>query len=89
MKTVAEHGLANFNVVGWAGFFVRSGTPEPIIQKIADGLKKVYDTGEIQQLLGSKGMDVITNTPKEFANFVAKDREMWCDVIRAQNIKVQ
>lgn len=88
VKTVAEQGYPQFDTVGWTGLFVRSGTPEPIVNKIADALTSVYATGKLQKLLGSKGLDVETTTPKDFARFVAKERKTWCDVIKASDIKV-
>jgi len=88
VPTVAEQGYPEYDVAGWTGLFVRSGTPDAIVQKIAAALRTVYATGELQKLLGTKGLDVTTTTQPEFADFVASERKTWCDVIKAANIKV-
>lgn len=88
VKTVAEQGYPDFDTVGWTGLFAPAGTPKEIVEKIATGLQKVYETGKLQKTLGSKGLDVTTNTPAEFAQYVAKERDTWCGVIKRADIKV-
>lgn len=88
VKTVAEQGYPAFDTVGWTGLFARAGTPDEIVDKIAIALQKVYATGKLQETLGSKGLDVTTTTPKDFAQYVAQERETWCEVIKRANIKV-
>lgn len=88
VPTVAEQGYPEFDTVGWTGLFAPKGTPEAIVNKIAEGLQKVYASGKLQQTLGSKGLDVTTTTPKEFAQYVANEEKTWCDVIKRGNIKV-
>lgn len=88
VKTVAEQGYPDFDTVGWTGLFAPAGTPAAIVEKIAAGLQQVYDTEKLQKSLGSKGLDVTTTTPAEFAKYVAQERDTWCDVIKQANIKV-
>jgi tripartite-type tricarboxylate transporter receptor subunit TctC len=88
VPTVAEQGYPDYDVAGWTGLFVRSGTPDAIVQKIAAALRATYATGELQKLFGAQGLDVTTTTQREFAAFVDKERKSWCDVIHAAHIKV-
>lgn len=88
VKTIAEQGYPTFDTVGWTGLFAPAGTPQEIVEKIAGALQTVYATGKLQKTLGSKGLDVTTNTPKEFSSYVKQERKTWCDVIRRANIKV-
>ncbi|CAG2151318.1 hypothetical protein LMG31506_04385 [Cupriavidus yeoncheonensis] len=89
VPTIAEQGYPKYDVAGWTGLFVRSGTSAEIVEKISTALQRVYATGKLQKLLGSQGLDVTTNTQAEFAAFVAKERQTWCDVIKTANIKVE
>jgi len=88
VKTIAEQGYPDFDTVGWTGLFAPAGTPAAIVNKIATGLQQVYATGKLQNSLGSKGLDVTTTTPADFAQYVAQERQTWCDVIQRANIKV-
>lgn len=88
VKTVAEQGYPEFDTVGWTGLFAPAGTPPEVVEKIAKALQDVYATGKLQGTLGSKGLDVTTTTPAEFSKFVADERDVWCDVIKRANIKV-
>jgi len=88
VKTIAEQGYPDFDTVGWTGLFAPAGTPAAIVNKIATGLQQVYATGKLQNFLGSKGLDVTTTTPADFAQYVAQERQTWCDVIQRADIKV-
>lgn len=88
VPTVAEQGYPDFDTVGWTGLFAPAGTPPEIVNKIAEGLQQVYATGKLQETLGSRGLDVVTTTPTEFAQYVAQERDTWCEVIERADIKV-
>ena len=88
VKTVAEQGYPEFDTVGWTGLFAPAGTPQPVVDKLAAALKKVYATNKLQSTLGSKGLDITTTTPEDFTQYVNQERNTWCDVIKSANIKV-
>ncbi len=54
----------------WFGFLVPTGTPQPIIQKINEGLNKSLDDPKVRAVLDSAGLFVAGGSPDEFATFL-------------------
>jgi tripartite-type tricarboxylate transporter receptor subunit TctC len=87
VPTLSELGYA-VNSVGWLGLFVQAGTPQPIIDRIYSALRKAYDSPDIK---GAKrtGLDlVLSASPHEFADYVARERVTWAKVIKQSKIKL-
>src|SRR3546814_16469420 len=59
IPTIAEQGYPDYDVAGWTGLFVRSGTPAPLVNQINAQLQRVHAPGHLQKLLGTTG------TPEE------------------------
>jgi tripartite-type tricarboxylate transporter receptor subunit TctC len=87
VPTVAEQGLKNFNVEGWQGFTVRTGTPEPVIHAIAAAYTKVIASPEIRRKLTEAGIDPVAGTPEQFTSYIQAETVKWKTVIRERNIK--
>jgi len=87
--TVAESGVAGFDVTVWFGLMAPAGTPVDIVNKINADTRKALATPAMLAKLNAVGMDVITNSPAEFATLMGDDVRKWGDVIRKANIKFQ
>jgi tripartite-type tricarboxylate transporter receptor subunit TctC len=88
VPTVAEQGYPGFDVVGWTGLFVPAGTPQSICEKIAAAVKKAYESPEMQRT-GSRGVEFVATTPREFGVFAAQERIKWAKVIKQANITLE
>jgi tripartite-type tricarboxylate transporter receptor subunit TctC len=76
LPTVAEV-LPGFRATGWAVLLAPLGTPEPIIRKVSEDLKKVASEPELQQRLSTLGSSTNPMTPSETANFITKQQQLW------------
>jgi tripartite-type tricarboxylate transporter receptor subunit TctC len=88
VPTVAEQGYPGFDVVGWTGLFVPAGTPASITEKIAAAVKKAFESPEMQRT-GSRGVELVATTPREFGEFAAQERIKWAKVIKQANITLE
>lgn len=57
------------------GLAVASGTPDAIVQRIADALAKGMNTDDIRKRVEASGLEVSTNTPAEYAALLEGQRE--------------
>ena len=87
LPTVDEGGLKGSEIVGWHGFFAPAGTPREIVERVNGTVAKVLGTREMRELWTSQGMQVVTNTPGEFAQRIRADYEKYGRVIRAVGIQ--
>ncbi len=88
VPTIAELGYPGFEAVGWAGLFAPSGTPRPIIERLAGAVRAAMASPEVQRLAG-RGVDLDPQTPDQFAAFVRAEAEKWGRVIRQAGIRAQ
>ena len=89
VPTVAELGYPGFSGEGWGGVVVTKGTPNEIVMKVSNDLRKVLDNPATQQRLVAAGL-VVDNQPRdEWIAFTRKTLITWGEVARRNNIKVQ
>jgi tripartite-type tricarboxylate transporter receptor subunit TctC len=87
VPTVAESGLPGFDVTVWLGLLAPAGTPVAIIDRLHRESINILEMKEIRDKLATLGMDVIGNSPKEFASVIKSETPFWADVIRRAGIK--
>lgn len=87
LPTVSET-LPGFVTGAWYGLWVAVGTPQPIIDKINADVKKVLAAEDMIAFMRRNGLDPVTSTPSEFAQFIAKDSAKTAQVIKAANVKI-
>lgn len=89
VPTLAETGLAGFEISGWYGLAAPAGTPRAIIAKLHGEIVKALKLPEIQQRIGDLGADVVGNTPQEFSAKIARELKQFGPVVKAANIKAE
>jgi tripartite-type tricarboxylate transporter receptor subunit TctC len=87
VPTVAEAGLADFEVTTWYGVLVPAGTPRPVVARLNAELVKAMHAPEMQEKLAAMGTDPLTSTPEEFAAYIKSEIAKWGDVIRKAGVK--
>ncbi len=89
VPTVAELGYPGFSGEGWGGVVVTRGTPDAIVMKISNDLRKVLNDPAVQQRLVGAGLMVDNQPRDEWSAFFRKTHATWGEVARRNNIKVQ
>lgn len=89
VPTAAEAGLPEFEVVGWNGYFARTGTPPEIIARLNTTLSAAIKGKDFADYTHGLGSEVGGNTPDEFAAFVARENARWEKVVREMGIRVE
>lgn len=89
VPTVAESGVAEFDVRSWMGLATSAGTPQPIIDRLNAEMQRALRTPEVRAKLEEIGGDVRGSTPAEMRNRVAAELKNWTQVIRQAGIKRQ
>jgi tripartite-type tricarboxylate transporter receptor subunit TctC len=87
VPTVRESGV-DFDNETWIGYFVRSGTPAPILAKLRADFDKVLAMPEVVSSLEKRGYRVIRLSPDKTEQLVASDIEKWTQLIRSAGIRV-
>ena len=88
LPTLAESGFPGFEAVPWFGLMAPSGTPPEVIDKIYRETVKDLAMPEVRKAMGEQGLDIIGNSPTEFAAVLAKEIPAWAKVIKETGIKI-
>lgn len=88
VQSVAEQGVAGFDVVAWDALFAPKGTPAPVVQKMSEHVAKALALPEMRKRMMDIGVEPLTMNPAQLRDFVKAERQKWGDVITAANIKV-
>ena len=82
VPTIAESGYVGFDAPAWWGMIAPAKVPPEIIAKIHSELIKVLRSPAISKRLDEQGIDIVGSNPKEFAEFVKKQMEIWGKVVK-------
>jgi len=73
VPTVAESGLAGFDLTSWHGVFVPPGTPRDVIDRLQHEIARIAQFPDVRQRMEATGNEAIGSTPEEFdAKFKAR-----------------
>ena len=78
-----------FDVATWHGLFAPAGTPRAIVDRIAEDVKRIYSTPEVQAKLKEVGAVAAPNTPDEFTAFASAERIKYRDIVKAAGLEPQ
>jgi tripartite-type tricarboxylate transporter receptor subunit TctC len=73
LATFKEAGYADVEFYIWAGLFAPKATPEPIVTKLRDAMRRVMKDPEVVKVFENAGSDPAYLDAPEFAEFVAAD----------------
>jgi len=88
LPTVAEAGLAGFDVFGWNGLLAPAGTPKSIIAKLHAEITRALQIPEIRERVAGFGFEPVGNSPEEFGEFIKADIAQWARVAKESGARV-
>ena len=87
VPTVAEQGYPGFETSQWYGLMAPAGTPDVIVQKLAQTAATAGKSPTVAERLAAEAAEPSTSTPKEFADFIKVEAARWNDVVKKSQIK--
>ena len=85
---MAEAGLPDYEISFWYGFFVPTGTPREIVQRLHQETAKALALPEVGKSLGREGTETAgSRSPDEFAAFIAEDAKLWARLVKDSGAK--
>jgi len=86
VPTLDELGLKGFNVVTWYGIAAPAGTPQPVVDKLADAFRRSLASPEVKAKLAQQGVDTFYLGPKDFAAYIHDDATRLGALIKSAGI---
>jgi tripartite-type tricarboxylate transporter receptor subunit TctC len=81
LPTVAET-VPGFKAMGWQGLMAPVGTPETIIRKASEDLRKVISDPAFKAQLAGRGSYPVAMSPTEVTAFIQDQQRQWSPVLQ-------
>ena len=89
VPTVAESGLAGYDVEAWYGIYLPATTPRYLVNKLSRDVNRVLQAADTRDRFSKLGFTVVGSTPEQFAAFSHSEIEKWRKVINVSNIQLE
>ena len=89
VPTLDESGMAGFDVVVWYAIFAPAATPKMIVARLHAELVKAIASNELRErLMGPLGVNPMSSTPEQLAQFSKSEIEKWRRVAQQAGVKI-
>ncbi len=89
VPTVAESGLAGFEMVSWYGMWGPSGLPGDISARLSAEISKAVRSPLATERLGGQGFVPVGSNSAQFAAYIRDEISRYAKIIKEANIKVE
>jgi tripartite-type tricarboxylate transporter receptor subunit TctC len=87
IPTIAEAGVAGYEVTNFFGMSAPAKTPRPILERLHSETVRVLKSPDVRDKLVGLGADPVGNTMEQYAVFMQNEIAKWAKVIKAAGIK--
>jgi len=88
VPTLAEAGLAGYEIGSWQGVFAPAGTPADIVKRLNVEIVKIINMPDVREKLVNLGAEPVGDTPDEFAALVKSEGAKWAAVVKQSGARV-
>ena len=89
VPTAKEAGVDNFVISIWYGILAPASTPRDVINRLNSEIHKALASSDLKGRLAAAGVEPLTNTPEQFADFIKSETVRYAKVIKDAGIKAQ
>jgi tripartite-type tricarboxylate transporter receptor subunit TctC len=89
VPTIAEAGVAGYEVNNCYGILIPAKTPVPIVNKLNREIVRVLRVSDMRSHLENLGFEVLGSTPEQFTAFAKADMAKWAKELQAAGIQPQ
>ncbi|MCX7144529.1 MAG: tripartite tricarboxylate transporter substrate-binding protein, partial [Proteobacteria bacterium] len=87
VPTVGET-VSGFEISSWLGLFAPAGTPPAIIRTLNAEAVRTLSSPDTRASLDAQGLNIVVNSPEQFAEQVKLDYERWGKLIKSIGVQL-
>ena len=87
--TLAESGWPGLSITSFGGLSVPSGTPAPVVKRIAEALNKALATPEVKARLEAQGGTVAPSSPEEYRDALQAEIGLTEKMMKSAKLEAQ
>lgn len=89
VPTMAEQGLAGYELSSWQAVFAPAGTPPAIVERLFTEIAKILKMPDVSKRLGDLGLDLSGMPPAQLAALVRSDVPRLGKVVKDSGAKAE
>jgi tripartite-type tricarboxylate transporter receptor subunit TctC len=89
VPTVAESGVAGYDVTTWFGLLAPAGTPPDVIRALDEATQRILALPETRDRMAMLGAEPADEGPKAFAERLRSESAKWAPVVRKANVRAE
>jgi len=89
LPTLSEAGVPGFEALTWHGVVVPSATPAPLIERLNRDIVSALRMPDLRERLESLGAELAPGTPRDFADYIAREIPKWEKVVRDSGARAE
>ena len=87
LPTMAEAGLADYEMTTWWGVLAPPGTPAPIVNVLNATIADILKKPEVRRKFLEFGAEPTVSTPSEFADYLRAETDRYAKLIHAMGMQ--
>ena len=87
IPTVAEAGVAGYEMSQWYGVLAPAGTPPAILERLSTEIGRALATPDVRSRLLATGADPVVSSPAAFSAFFKAEISKWTRIVKAAGVK--
>jgi tripartite-type tricarboxylate transporter receptor subunit TctC len=88
IPTIAEQGVAGFEVVAWGGLIGPARMPADIVARLNAEMRKALDSAAVQERYRAMGIETAPSSAEEFRQLSRRETEKWAQVVKFSGAKI-
>lgn len=88
LPTLHESVLPGFDAYSWFGLFAPANTPAAIVQNLNQALAQAIKEPELRARIIAQGGEPVSESPQEFAAFIAEQTQKWAQVVQDSGARI-
>ncbi len=87
VKSIAEQGIAGYELVGWTVLFAPKGLPPEATHTLVAAVTRTLERPDVQEKLMQLGIEPLGKTGVELKTFIASEKDKWGRLINGAGLK--
>ena len=88
VPTVAESGVAGFEINEWIGVFAPPGTSPAVVMRLRDAFAKALQHPDVSARLKTLGLETVGGTPSELTTVLRSEIDRWGRLARVTRLEM-
>ena len=89
LPTVSEAGLPGFEAITWHGVVVPRATPAPLVERLNADIVQALRSRDLRERLESLGAELAPGSPRDFADYIAREIPKWAKVVKDSGARAE